>query len=151
SSHLRMNELVFASILLTADEVTSTRFSGHITLGYSVKLKHHTLYFPGNWLESILARPAESCCKVVFPISLSERLAVYCLPRLRMGWSAMREMFSPPIIKVTLSFSTPFRKERLLDFFALNFILAQVINSSSLFMSLDVHGAVWSKHVMSSM
>lgn len=37
-SHLRMNELALASILLIAAEATLNRFSGHITLGYKVKL-----------------------------------------------------------------------------------------------------------------
>ncbi len=37
------------------------------------------------------------------------------------------------------------RNERLLDFCGLNFILAQVISSSSLLSSLDVHGAVRSR------
>lgn len=40
-------------------------------------------------------------------------------------------------------FRTPFCRDRLPDFLDLNFVLAQVINSSSLFMSLDVHRAVW--------
>lgn len=35
-SHLQLKELASASILLTADEVTSHSFSGHITLGYKV-------------------------------------------------------------------------------------------------------------------
>lgn len=42
-----------------------------------MKLKQHTLYFPGSWLESILAWPTDSCWRTVFPIALSERLDVY--------------------------------------------------------------------------
>lgn len=34
--HLRMKELALPSILLTADDVTSHSFKGHITLGYKV-------------------------------------------------------------------------------------------------------------------
>lgn len=120
-----MNELVFASILLTAVVVTFHGFSGHITLWYNMKC---TLFFPANWLDSILARPAESCYRMVFPISLYETLDVYCLPTLQIGYFAMQGIFSPPIVKVTLSFRFPFCKDRLLE----------VISSSSLFKSLGM-------------
>lgn len=47
-TYLWMKVLALASMLLTADEVTSHTFRGHITLGYRMKWKHHTLCFLGN-------------------------------------------------------------------------------------------------------
>lgn len=78
-------------------------------------------------------------------ISLSEPLDVYCLPRLQIDWSAKQGMTSLPMVKMTLSFLSPFHKERLLDLSGLNFIFAQVISSPSLFRGLEMHGAVCSR------
>lgn len=59
---------------------------------------------------------------------------VHCLRKLWIGWSAMMGMFSPPM---ALWFW-------ILDLPILNFILAQLISSSRLFMSLHMHRVVWS-------
>lgn len=137
-SHLQMEELVLASILLSANEVTSHSFIGHIILWYRIMNRSCTTTPCTSQVDDLIRSLrgfAESCWRMVFTISLSNRLDVYCLPTRLMGWSTMLGMFSLPIMKMATSFHSPLRKERLLDFCGL-----KVISSSSLLRSSSLLG-----------
>lgn len=144
-NHFQMKLFVRLSILLTSDMGISQTFRGHSTRWYNVCSKHHTLYFPGRWLRSIHSKPSVSCCLASFPICLSEKSAVYSLPRLLNGFSSSRGMDSPPITKMVLTCITPFLIERLLVFSALLFIRAAPHSFEQPLKALEESSRAWSR------
>lgn len=80
--------------------------------------------------------------ETVLGIWLSDRLAVYSLPKLWTGCSTTSGILSPSTIKEIRSFLAPFRIERLRDFGGFILILAHPRSSANLFRSRAVQAAV---------
>ena len=149
-NHFRVYLFIFTSIFSTALIKISYTRRGYNIIWINTCWRHHTLYFPCRGQQSILYSPSCKVLDVSFTWLVSFIDSSYQCPRLFTGRSDTVRILWPPISKLTFWFNFPFLRERLLNFWGLNFILHQIIRSSIKLISFCVVHSLDDKIVMSS-
>ena len=122
-NHFQVNLFIFASIFSTALVEISYTMRGHNSIWINTCWRHHTLYFPCRRQRSILSSPSCKVLDVSFTWLVSFIDSLYQRPRLFTGRTDTVGILWPPFSKLTFWFNFPLLRERLLDFWGLNFIL----------------------------
>ena len=150
-NHIRVYLFIFASIFSTALVEISYTQRDYNSIWIDTCWRHHTLYFPCRVQRSIFCSPSSNVWDVSFTWLVSFIDSSKQRPRLFTGRSDTVGILWPPISKWTFWFNFPLLRERLLDFWGLNFILHQIISSSIKLICFRVVDSLDDKIVASSM